>query len=711
MDNKVFINRELSWIDFNLRVLEEAQREENPLFERLGFISIFESNFDEFFRVRVGSLHDKLLVEDAKKKKINKQLNNIYKKTALAVKALDEAYSTLSNESAQIIHRITAENITPEEYEWLKLHFEREIAPIISPFIVEKKHPFPFFENGRIIVGVTLTAKNQKSQKLTKTQKTLKFGFIPVFDSLPSCITMKKDDGKNAFILIEDLLLIFAKKIFHKFNVSEQIVFTIIRNADIDENEGLYDYDIDFRDTMSKLIEVRRKLAPVELKYCSNNCENILTHLKKVLCLKDIHAIGQKTPLSMNYISDIKRLYPQKDYPEYYYKPLTPQYCKELKKGSIIKRIQRKDVLLSYPFDDVTALINLLHEAANDKNVRSIDISLYRVAKGSKIVHELMFAAENGKKVSCMLELRARFDEENNIDWSRRLEEAGCKVYYGLPHYKVHCKLIHIGMKNGKDIVHIGTGNFNERTSKIYTDLSLLTAHEGIVREVRAVFNSLKNGRFIQRRKYLLVAPLCMKKQLMQMMDEQIELAKQGKPAEMTFKFNSLTDKELMNKLIEASCAGVKIKMLIRGICCLIPGVAGKTENIEIRSIVGRFLEHSRIYVFGVGKDKKYFISSADFMTRNTDQRVEVATPVYDFTAKRKLNHILSLGFADNTNARIMQSDGSYIDAPGGSVVHNMQSELYEDAYKSAANFSHQNMHEKDKPQSKNTENPQNSTI
>lgn len=674
---KVFVNRELSWIDFNLRVLEEAQKPSNPLFERYNFISIFESNFDEFFRVRVGSLHDKLLVsKGSKAEKTEELLGDIYKSAAKAVKLLDKAFVALLYDSAGVMRRITADNVTQDEYSKLKAVFEREIAPIISPFIVDKKSPFPFFDNGRIITGVTLNAKNQKS---------VRFGFIPVADSLPACIALKSG-GVVSFILIEDLLLMFADKIFHKFTISEKIVFSIIRNADIDENEGLYDFDIDFRDTMSKLIEVRRKLAPVELKYTSENCGKILEHLKDELCLNKSQLIHQSTPLKLKFMSQIKQLLPQSEHPEYYYEPLTSQPSKAFRRGSIIKRIQRKDVLLSYPFDDISALINLLHEAANDDNVRSIDISLYRVAKNSKIVRELIYAADNGKRVSCMVELRARFDEENNIDWSRRLEEAGCKVYYGLPHYKVHCKLIHIGMKNGGDIVQIGTGNFNESTAKLYTDLALFTADESIVRDVKAVFNALKNEKFVQRRRQLLVAPLCLKIPIMNMIDEQIELAKQGKPAECIFKFNSLTDVELMNKLIEASCAGVKIKMIIRGICCLIPGVEGKTENITVRSIVGRFLEHSRIYIFGTGRNKKCFISSADFMTRNTDQRVEAATPVYDYTAKRRLNRIIKLCFDDNTNARELLSDGKYhsIQPPVGGPAITMQTQLYLDAYKDA---------------------------
>lgn len=675
MKTKVFVDRELSWIDFNLRVLDEADKKTNPIFERFNFAAIFESNYDEFFRVRVGSLCDKYLVnEDDKAEKIKKQLENIYKATAKAVKQLDLTFDTLMKDSKGVMVRVNEDNTTAEEYDKLKVLFEREIAPISSPFIVEKKSPFPFFENGRRVVGVTLGSKNQKN---------LKFGFIPVSNELPSCVILKTIDDRVRFVLIEDLLMMFADKIFHKYTISEKTVFSIIRNADIDENEGLYDYDIDFRDTMSKLIEVRKKLAPVELKYCGKDCDKIIAHLKNVLYLKKLQIINQTTPLSLSFMSEVKRKRPQSANPELYYPPLKSQYPKQLKGGNLIKKIRRKDVLLSYPFDDVAALIDLLHEASSDKNVRSIDISLYRVAKNSKIVRELINAAENGKRVSCMVELRARFDEENNIDWSRRLEEAGCRVYYGLPNYKVHCKLIHIGLSDGSDIVQVGTGNFNEKTAKLYTDLALFTANEDIVRDVKAVFNALKDGRFVKRSKTLLVAPLCLKSKLFDLIDEQIDNANKGLPAQMEFKFNSLTDKELMSKLVEASNAGVKTRLLIRGICCLVPGIPGKTENIEVRSIVGRFLEHSRIYVFGVGRDKKYYISSADFMTRNTDQRVEVAAPVTNYSAKRKLAHIMRLGFADNTNARELSSDGKYHEAKVRGAEHNMQSQLFSDVYKS----------------------------
>lgn len=670
---KVIIDRELSWIDFNLRVLSEAEKQCNPLFERLNFVSIFESNFDEFFRVRVGSAFDDLLVsKGGMADKIRRRIEDIFRSAAKAVGSLDRVFDQLMEDGAGVFRRITADNITNEEYAALKAHFEREIAPIAAPFIVEKKNPFPFFENGAVVAGVTLSPKNQKS---------VKFGFIPLTKSMPACVFVPSA-GVLSFMLIEDLLLMFADKIFHKFEIRERMVFSIIRNADIDEDEGLYDYDVDFRRTMSKLVEVRKKLAPVELKYSGHKCPKILDHLKDVLCLSRMQMIRQTTPLSLAFAGELRRRLPADRYPAYYYPPLVPQYPRGLKKGGIMRHIQKKDLLLAYPFDDVTALTDLLHEAAVSPDVRSIDISLYRVAGDSKVVRELMYAAENGKKVSCMVELRARFDEENNIDWSRRLEDAGCRVYYGLAHYKVHCKLIHIAMKSGRDIVQVGTGNFNEKTARLYTDLALFTANESIVREVRAVFNALKGGRFVRRRKLMLIAPLCLKPQLLAMMDEQIALAKSGERAEMTFKFNALTDKELINKLIEASCAGVKIKMLIRGICCLIPGVPGVTENIEVRSIVGRFLEHSRIYVFGAGRNKKYYISSADFMTRNTDRRVEAAVPVTDYTARRRLAKILRLGFADTTNARELKSDGEYHNVEQKGAPCNMQEQLFADAYK-----------------------------
>ncbi len=676
-DKNLLMDRELSWIKFNERVLEEATDKDNPLIERLRFISIFQSNYEEFFRVRVGSLCDKILIdqEDTEKseKREKRQLKDILKATHNLLPKLDEAFEQIMEDGKKYFTRVTEENATNAEKVVLKQIFEKEVAPFISPFIIEKKHPFPFIDNSKPVVGVTLQKKNGG----------YKFGLMPIRNSLPKVVFLPSEN--NRFMLMEDMVLMFADLIFKRFVVTEKIVFSVIRNADIDVNEGLYDFDVDFRATMSRLIELRGTLAPVELKYTGDNCEKILKHLRKNLCLKKAQLFKQNTPINMSFFSTLEKRVDKNTYPELFYKPLSPQYPINLKNKSLIDTIRKKDLLLCYPFDDVQVLIDLLEQASTDKRVKEIKISLYRVASNSKIVQALVSAAKNGKDVTCLVELRARFDEENNIDWSKILEDSGCKIIYGLPNYKVHCKLLLIGTNDGKnDIVQIGTGNFNESTARLYTDLALFTANKSIAEDAREVFKCLNEGKFVESCNELLVAPLCLKSKLITLIDEEIEKSRNNQPCAITLKMNSLTDKELIDKLIEASQAGVPIKMIIRGICCLVPGIEGYTENIEVKSIVGRLLEHSRIYAFGVGRDKKLFISSADFMTRNTSQRVEVATPVYDYKAKMQLNKILKLNLQDNQKARIMDSDCVYthVEKNAKATPHNSQIELFEDAYK-----------------------------
>lgn len=675
MKDNYYIDRELSWIKFNERVLEEAVCKDNPLFERLKFIAIFQSNYDEFFKVRVGSAMDSLLIseDDDECEKYRTRLNGIFKSTRKLMPALDEAFSGILADGEGFFRQITEKNITTEEKSFLKRAFEREIAPFIAPFIIEKKHPFPFIDSTTPIVGVTIKKKNGG----------VRFGFIPIRTSLPRVIFMPGDDCR--FILIEDLIYIFASKVFHKFEIVERAIFMIIRNSDVDESYGLYDYDVDFRDTMSKLVELRQRLEPVEVKYNGNNCDKLLSYLSKTLFLSTRQFFCQQTPITMSFVGMLEKRFPKQKFPSLYYKPMQPQYHTDIDPNqSIISQIRKKDLLLSYPFDDITTLIDLLDEAALSPKVNEIMISLYRVATNSKIVHALVKAAKKGKRVTCLVELRARFDEANNIDWSKQLEEAGCQVIYGLPHYKVHCKLIYIGFNDKKaDLAHIGTGNFNETTAKLYTDLALITSNPDITADVREVFRCLINGEFVDNTQELLVAPNLLKTRVINLIDDEIEKQQRGAPAGIIFKVNSITDRDIIQKLVEASQAGVKIKLIVRGICCIVPKVAGYTDNIEIISIVGRLLEHSRIYAFGVGRETKYYISSADFMTRNTSQRVEVAAPVYSFKAKQRLSRILKSCLADNVKARKMNKNAKYshIKAVRGAAEHNSQIQLYQEAY------------------------------
>ena len=458
--------------------------------------------------------------------------------------------------------------------------------------------------------------------------------------------------------------MLFAGKLFHKFTILEQMVFTVIRNADIDEREGLYDYDIDLRNTMSKLIERRDMLAPVMLRFCGENCGRLVQRLGAALFLKDKQMFCSRSPVNLGFVAQLAAAAPISEFESLYYPQVTPRKCIR-HYGGLIDQILDKDILLSCPFEDFDILISLIEQAAGDSRVKRIFMTLYRVAHHSKIVLALMAAARQGKEIVCVVELRARFDEENNIDWSQRLQEAGCRILFGLPMYKVHAKLLLIEMESGQRVCAAGTGNFNESTARIYTDIFLMTAHDGIATDIRTVFDAIERGEFVHEAHHLLVSPLSLKPQLIAMIDKEIANRLAGKPATIVLKLNSLTDRELIDKLCEASRAGVSVRMIVRGICCIIPDIDGLTENIEVRSIVGRYLEHSRIYAFGVGWTRQYYISSADFMARNTVQRVETAVPIYDKECRAQISRILTLNFKDNTQARIAADDKYLCAVPG----------------------------------------------
>lgn len=653
---EIYKNREISWLQFNERVLEEAEDESTPLLERLRFLSIVLNNSDEFYRVRVGMLCDQMLVDenirdDKAGRTISEQLKDIWSATRKLRTRFDAAYAQVMTamENFGVCQIRKSKRVAERDKSFLKNLFEQQIAPLLAPFIIEKNHPFPFFENGKLVVGVTLKTKNGKDC----------VGLIPLPDSIERMICLPSEACR--FILAEDLILMFADRVFHKFDVQEKAIFSIIRNADINEDEGLYDYDTDLSDTMSKIIDRRKLMGPVKIKYNGDNCPKLISYLSRVLYLKKRQIFQYGTPLDFRFLSELENRLSENSLTSLCFPPHVPAPNPNINEnGNIIEQIIRRDILLAYPFEDVSAMLALMRQAAADNRVKSIHITLYRVAHHSKIVSALIDAANNGKQVTCVIELRARFDEENNIDWAGQLREAGCKVLYGMPGYKTHAKLLLIELADGKNICLIGTGNFNEITAHVYTDISLLTAHRGIVADVQKVFAAIESGTFVQQADHLLVAPLCMKNRLIEMIDGQIEKKLRGKPAEIVMKLNSLTEKEMIDKLIEASGAGVKVRLIVRGICCVIPGIPGVTENIAVRSIVGRFLEHSRIYAFGVGRRKQYFISSADLMTRNMTGRVEVAVPIYDPACQAKLRRILNSNFADNGKARILQADGRY---------------------------------------------------
>lgn len=675
--SSIYMNRELSWLKFNERVLEEAENPEVPLCERLTFASIYQSNLDEFFMVRVGSLYDQTLLD--KKIRENKtgmtsqeQIDAILKRTKQINKRKEAVYEELMERVAEQGIRILRFNELDEEgAAYLERYFESEIAPLISPTVVGRRQPFPFLRNKEIYAVAVLGSKGKKDR----------LGIIPctsnIFGRLIAVPGMQ-----GTYMLAEELILHFAPAVFKGYKIKSKSLLRITRNADIDA-DALYDEDLDYREFMEGLIKQRKKLAPIRLELSRDIDKKGIVVLCEYLELDESHVFISSTPLDLSFVFQIQDLL--RKHTELYFPKRTPQRSDQFQDGkSIIEQIREEDKLLSYPYESIRPFLHLLTEAAEDPDVISIKMTLYRVAKQSKVVEALIEAAENGKEVVVLVELRARFDEENNIGWSRLLEDAGCQVIYGLDGYKVHSKLCLITRKNGGQveyITQIGTGNYNEKTSRLYTDLSLMTANVEIRLEASNVFQALSKGEVVEHSEHLLVAPKCLQNKVLAMLDEEIAHARNGEEAYAGFKLNSLTDKKIIDKLIEASEAGVKIDMVVRGICCLIPGVEGKTENIRIISIVGRFLEHSRIYIFGNSKRRKYYIASADFMTRNTVRRVEVAAPVYDERLQNKLQDMFDIMLADNQKARYLDAEGNYHRVINEEAPLNSQEYFYAQAY------------------------------
>ena len=675
--SKIYMNRELSWLKFNERVLEEAENPKVPLCERLTFASIYQSNLDEFFMVRVGSLYDQTLLD----KKIcenktgmtsQEQIDAILKQTKLITKRKEAVYEELMARVAEQGIRILRFNELDEDgASYLEGYFKSEIAPLISPTVIGKRQPFPFLKNKEIYAVAVLGAKGKKDR----------LGIIPCTSNIfGRLIAVPGMPGK--YMLAEELILHFAPVVFKGYKIKSKSLLRITRNADIDA-DALYDEDLDYREFMAGLIKQRKKLAPIRLELSRDMDKKGIAVLCEYLELNENHVFMSSTPLDLSFVFQIQDLLRKN--PELYFPKRTPQKSDQFQDGkSIIAQIKEEDKLLSYPYESIRPFLHLLTEAAEDPDVISIKMTLYRVAKQSKVVEALIEAAENGKEVVVLVELRARFDEENNIEWSRRLEDAGCQVIYGLDGYKVHSKLCLITRKNAGQveyITQIGTGNYNEKTSRLYTDLSLMTSNVEIGLEASNVFQALSKGEVVEHTGHLLVAPKCLQNKVLDMLDEEIAHARNGEEAYAGFKLNSLTDKKIIDKLIEASEAGVKIDMIIRGICCLIPGVEGKTENIRIISIVGRFLEHSRIYIFGSKERRKYYIASADFMTRNTVRRVEVAAPVYNDKLKTKLQEMFDVMLSDNQKARKLEADGNYHRVSNDLTPVNAQEYFYAEAY------------------------------
>lgn len=685
--SNVYMNRELSWLKFNERVLEEAENPEVPLCERMTFVSIYQSNLDEFFRVRVGSLQDQMLIsteirENKTKMTSAEQIRAIIKEVKKLNQRKDKAYEKLMKKIEEYgITLINHASAKSEEKKFLEKYFMKEIMPLSSPTIVGKRQPFPFLKNGEIYAVVVLETRNKKER----------IGIIPCSNNMLTRM-VELPGGKGRYMLIEDLILHYIGKVFKGYKVKGKSLLRVVRNADIDA-DAAYDEDLDYREFMEDLMKQRKKLSPVRIDLSREMDETVVDALCRYLDVTPDRVFRSEAPLDVSFVFQLQDLLRRNT--ELFYEKRVPQKSPEFKDGqSILQQITQEDKLLSYPYDSIRPFLKMLTEAAEDDSVISIKMTLYRLAKQSKVIEALCEAAENGKEVVVLVELRARFDEENNIRWSRMLEEAGCQIIYGLEHYKVHSKLCLITRRgeNGiQYITQIGTGNYNEKTARLYTDLSLMTANEQIGMDAARVFQALAKGEVVEDMEHLLVAPKCLQSKVIEKIEEQIQKQKNGETAYIGLKMNSLTDKRIIDKLIDASKAGVKIDMIVRGICCLIPGVEGETENIHVISVVGRFLEHSRIYIFGNGEEAQYYIGSADFMTRNTVKRVEVAAPVYSERLKKRLQDLFDLMLSDNKKARKEDAKGAYsvVECKGQPI--NSLELLYQEAYaKAAVNSSNQ---------------------
>ena len=679
----LYHNRELSWLKFNQRVLEQADEASIPLLERLKFISIFGSNLDEFFMIRVGTLTDASMIEpDTADNKSGmspaEQLEAIFTQTRALIARKDETYRRLATDMAREgIRHLDIDALDDEQTAFLEEYFRTEVMPMLSPQIIDKHHPFPFLKNKETYICTQLQTKGE----------FVKLAIIPVsgFDRI---VYLPFDINK--FVLLEELVLKYCEHIFPGYVVVAKTIFRVTRNADINVDEALYDHDMDYRSVMEEMVKSRRKLMPVRLEFQGGANDAVIEQLCRKLELSRDRVFFNVTPLDMSFGFALCSKMERRGLKQFFYPSLIPQDSEMVQPGKpLIPQIEDHDIILSYPFESMKPFIALLLEAADDPAVLSIKMTLYRVARESQIVAALIKAAENGKEVHVVVELRARFDEENNIIWSKRLEEAGVNVVYGLGQYKVHSKLLVITRRVGDKtsfITQVGTGNYNESTARQYTDLSLMTANREFGEDGLRIFMGILTDNPADGTKHLIAAPVTMKPAMLRYIDREIRFANEGEPAAITIKINSLTDKDLIDKLIEASMAGVKIRMVIRGICCLRVGVPGYTDNIEVVSIVGRFLEHSRVYVFGTPERCRMYISSADFMTRNMERRVEVAAPIYDEAIRARILRLVDLEFSDNVKGRRLLENGEYTPVKNQKPPTDSQIDLYKAAYMRAEN-------------------------
>lgn len=654
-------NRELSWLTFNERVLEEARAPSNPLAERLKFVSIFTSNLDEFFMIRVGSLYDMAVMGDDQVDSRtgllpSQQLEAIYRRAVLLMEQRDQVYAQLQTQlQAYGVCEVSPGQLAGKDKDFLKTYFKTQLLPILSPQIVDINHPFPHLQNKSVYVVARLHGKDRSL-----------FGIVPVPPSAPEVVYLPGEGLR--YVRTEQLLLDNLKRVFDPYGVAEKNCVCVTRNADIAPQDEGFDVDDDFRCQMQKLLHKRKRMAVVRLECAAPLSEALSAFLCKRCHVAPAQIFLSRAPMRMGFVHPMLKKLPEPLHSALLYPPFSPQTPPKPKRETYLHLVQRRDLLLSYPFESMEPFLRLIREAASDPSVLSIQITIYRLAQKARLVEYLCAAAENGKEVTAVIELRARFDEQNNIDWSERLEDAGCRVIYGFSDYKIHSKVCLITLKGKSGIQYvtqIGTGNYNEKTSEQYTDLSLITADQGIGRDAAEFFKNMAVGNLEGSYHNLLVSPSNLKQIILLLIGEETARGSHGR---IIMKMNSLTDYDVMEKLAEASRAGVRVDLIIRGICCLRPGVPGHTEHISVTSVVGRFLEHSRIYSFGSGENQRLFLGSADMMTRNTQRRVEVICPVYATHTKARLNHILDILLRDTVKARALDSEGSYqkkVPAPG----------------------------------------------
>lgn len=685
-------NRELSWLRFNHRVLLEASSKDVPILERLKFISIFMSNFDEFFMIRVGSLLDLLamkseIIDSRSGMNVKEQLKAIYVKSEELFNLKDEVYNNIQEElKACSIYDLEYDELDEKERKTVKNYFKNEVMPILSPQIVSPLHPFPHLNNKSLYIANIL--KHKKEEVL---------GLIPIPASLPSVLFLSEKSQAIKYTRIENILAKFAYKCFSNYEVQETSIIRVTRNADLNFDDENFNFDNDFRKKVKKLLSKRKRLAPVRLEMSSNYAcskkinEKLENYLQEKLSLSNRQVFHIKTPMQLDFAFSLQsKLLPhiQKNCIYQHFNPVYPIAESELLQNkSIIEYVQKKDLLLSLPFENMKPFLNLLKESSNDDSVISIKMTIYRLDEKSKIIEYLSQAAENGKDVTVLIELRARFDEQNNIGWSERLEEAGCNIIYGFENYKVHSKVCLITKREDGEIKYIsqvGTGNYNEKTSKLYTDVSLLTYNQNIGKDLSDFFQNMAVSNLNGVYNNILVAPVSLKPTLIKLINEE---SQKGKDGNIIIKINSITDIDIIRELRNASCAGVKITLIVRGICCVIPNIPNETENIKIINIVGRFLEHTRVYIFGSDKasePQKMYISSADLMTRNTEKRVEVACPIYSENIRSQINFIIEASLKDNVKASILQSNAEYLkkEPKKGEELFDSQQALIDKALK-----------------------------